>query len=119
MKADYSDTLELQRKLTESADAIQAMSHDVAMAKQVREYDGDRRKRCLAVAALPFLRAGNSSAAAETEARASQAYADAMKALGNQLVEADKILANLEALKIQFEVARSLLSLQKAAISHL
>lgn len=119
MKADYSDTLELQRKLTESADTIQAMSSDVAIARQVREYDSDRRKRLLAQATAPFLNAGDSSAAAETKARASQSYADSMKELGKQLIEAEKVLASLDALKIQFEVARSLLSLQKAAMSNL
>ena len=111
--ADYSDCLALQRKLTQSADRLSQMAGAVAQARHVREYDGDRRKRCLAIAAMPLLAAGGSSAAADTEARASEPYAAAMKQLGAELVTAEKVLADWEATKIQVEVARSLLAMQR------
>lgn len=116
---DFSDCLELQRQLQLAVTALVKMTSVVAAARHVREYDTDRRKRILAIAAMPFLKAGLSSAAADTEARASQQYADAMKVLGNELVVAEKALAEWDATKIKIEVARSLLSLSKATISNL
>lgn len=119
MKADFSETLEMQQKLTWAADAMTAMAGEVAVARQVREYDGDRRKRCLALAAIPLLKSGASSAAADTEARASEVYSEAMKQLGNQLVAAEKVIATWEATKVQWESARSLLSMSKATFQNL
>ncbi len=95
------------------------MAPTVATARHVREYDSDRRKRCLAVAALPLLKAGLSATAADTEARASEAYQSAMKQLGIEFVAAEKTLAEWDAIKIQVEVARSLLSLQKSQMQNL
>lgn len=95
------------------------MAQYVASARHIREYDGDRRKRVLAIAAMPFLKAGLSSAAADTEARASQGYADSMKILGNEFVAAEKALAEWDAIKIQVEVARSLLAMMRDSMRNL
>lgn len=88
------------------------MAQEVAKARQVREYDSDRRKRCLALAMKPFLEDG-SAAAAEALARASEEYQKSMKQLGNELVAAEKVIADYEATKIQWESARSLLAMQR------
>lgn len=118
-KADFSECAELQNRLLQSSDALSSMTGSVALARHVKEYDSDRRKRCLAVAAIPLLKAGLSSAAADTEARAGGAYAAAMKQLGTEYVNAEKTLAEWEATKIQVEVARSLLALQRDTIRQL
>lgn len=117
--ADFSDVAALQKRLMQSADKLSSMAGSVAQARQVREYDGDRRKRCLAVAALPLLTAGASSAAADTEARASEPYAASMKQLGVELVAAEKVIAEWDATRIQVECARSLLSMVKSQMSNL
>lgn len=119
MKADFSETAELQQRLTGAADALSAMTGDVAIARHVREFDSDRRRRALAIAAAPLLKAGLSSAAADTEARASEVYAAAMKQLGKEFLAAETALAEWEARKIQFECARSLLSMTKATFQNL
>lgn len=112
-QADFSDVAALQKRLMQAADKLSTMAASVAQARQVREYDSDRRRRCLAVAALPLLTAGASSAAADTEARASEPYAAAMKQLGAELAAAEKVIAEWEAVKIQWESARSLLAMQR------
>lgn len=117
--ADYSETMALQRRLTHAADTLSANADSVALARQVREYDSDRRRRCLAIAAAPLIAAGASSAAADTEARASEVYAKAMKQLAEQLLAAEKTLALWEATKIQVEVARSLLAMQRDSMRNL
>lgn len=117
--ADFSDCLALQKQLQTAVNALNGMTAQVASARHVREYDSDRRKRVLAIAAMPFLKAGESYSASETEARASQSYADAMKQLGNELVAAEKVLADWDAKRIQIEIARSLLSLSKATMTNL
>lgn len=110
--ADYSDVAALQKRLVEAADRLSALVPELAKARQIREYDSDRRKRALAVAAMPFL-AELSATAADTTARASASYQKAMKELGNQLLAAEKVIAEHEAVKIQWESARSLLAMQR------
>ena len=116
---DFSETLELQQRLAELTGALAAMTDEVGLARHVREYDSDRRKRVLAIAAHPLIVAGASSAAADTEARAGATYGAAMKTLGKELVAAEKVIARWEAVKIQIEVARSLLSMQKSTLQNL
>lgn len=112
-QADFSDCLALQKKLVQAADKLSVMAGDVAKAKHVREFHSDRAKRCLAIAALPFLKAGLSSAAADTEARGGDAYGESMKQLGKEYVAAEAVLASWEATKIQVETSRSLLAMQR------
>ncbi len=117
--SDFSECMEFQRKLIDSVDKLNRMAGPVSMARHVREYDSDRRKRALAIAAMPLLTAGASSAAADTEARASGPYEAAMKQLSKEFVAAEKVLAEWDATRIQVEVLRSLLSLQKSQIANL
>lgn len=118
-KADYSDCAALQKQLEQAVNRLTMMTGAVAQARHVREYDSDRRKRVLAVAAMPLLKAGASSAAADTEARASGVYQSAMTQLGKEFVTAEKVLGEWDAVKIQIEVARSLLSLVKSQMTNL
>jgi hypothetical protein len=52
--ADFTDCLALQKQLQAAVHALNSMTAQVASARHVREYDGDRRKRVLAIAAKPF-----------------------------------------------------------------
>lgn len=110
--ADYSDVAALQKRLVEAADRLSALVPELAKARQVREYDSDRRKRALAVAMAPLLSEG-SAAAAEAMARASSGYEKAMKQIAADLLVAEKVIAEHEAVKIQWESARSLLAMQR------
>lgn len=114
--ANSEDLGELARQLTEASERLSEMAADVGAAKHVLEYDGDRRKRVLAIAANPLLAAGSSSVAADTEARASEPYHKAMQQLGREHEAACKVVAEWEAAKIKVDVARSLLSMEKTKI---
>lgn len=116
---DFSDCIALQKQLTKAVNDLMAMTGEVAKARHVTTFDSDRRRRVLAIATMPFLKAGGSSAASETEARASETYAAGMAQLGKELVAAEAVLAKFEALKIQIEVGRSLLSLSRATMTNL
>jgi hypothetical protein len=110
---DLTDAAQLQKQLAEDTDKLLAMADEVGLARHVLEYDSDRRKRILAVAAAPLIAAGSSSAGADTEARSSPTYQKAMELLGKQHAEAEKSVANWDALRIKVEAVRSLLSMEK------
>jgi hypothetical protein len=117
--SDWADVADLQRKLVETVDALNAMSADVGMAKHVLEYDGDRRKRALARAMAPALLGGDSGVKAEAEGRASETYQKEMQQLGKEHQAAEQQVAAWEATKIQWETARSLLAMQRDGLKRL
>jgi hypothetical protein len=98
---------------------MSAMSASVGAAKHVIEYDGDRRKTALARSMAVSLAAGCSAAKADSGARASDGYAKAMTAIGKQHQAALTEVERYQCLKLQWETARSLLSMQKEAVKHL
>lgn len=116
-QADFSDCLALQKKLVQAADKLSSMAGSVASAKQVREFEGDRRKRALAIATIPFLKSGDSHARAETEARATDGYRNEMVKLATELQVAEKAIMEYESTKIQWESARSLLAMAKSQMA--
>lgn len=95
---------------------LAAMSDGIADAKQIKEYDSDRRKRVLASIMAEFLESGESAAAAECKARASKYYVEQLLELGVQLRDALRVIEKAEALHIKWESARSLLSVEKAKL---
>jgi len=117
--ADWGDVAELQQRLAESADRIAAMAGEVGLARQIKDFNSDQRKRVLAIAALPLLKAGESAAAAEMEARASAPYGAALKQLADDLAAAEQTIAKWDAEKVAWESARSLLSMVKSQVSQL
>lgn len=116
---DYSSIESISARLVEASDAVGEMYEKVARARQVREYDSDRRKRVLSVAMRDMLKEGMSAAAAEHTARASESYGEMMKQLGKDLLMAEAIIAEFEATKLRWETARSLLSCHKTIAGQL
>lgn len=114
--ADWSDAAALQQRLSEAADKLANMAADVGSAKHVLEYDGDLRKRALARAMKPALAGGDSAAKAEAEGRASDGYSQELGVLGKQHQAAEQVVAEWEAAKINWETARSLLSMLKETV---
>lgn len=119
VSADYSSIEAISQRLIEASNALSEMVEGVAKARHVREYDSDRRKRALSSSVTDFLKAGDSAAAAEHNARASTAYAEAMKGLARDLTAAEQTVAEWESVKIRWETARSLLSVQKSLVTNL
>lgn len=117
--ADWSSVEGLQRKMVDAVRSMGEMTSSIGAARQVIEYNGDQRKRCLAIVAFPLIKSGASSAAAETESRASDRYGAALDQLARELTAAEATRAEYENLRLQWETARSLLSLQKESIRNL
>lgn len=117
--ADYGSIEEISARLVESATLLGNMAERVAKARQCRDYDGDRRKRALSSVVTDFLLQGESAAAAEHKARASEGYAEAMKNLAATLIAAEREITEWEVTKLKWETARSLLSVQKSLVANL
>jgi uncharacterized iron-regulated protein len=97
------------------ADAIVALDNlksSVAMAKQIVEFSGDRRKSYV----VEFLKQDMTLGAAEHNARADERFKAEMKAIMNQTGEAEKTIKAWELQRIKFECARSLLSAERSLL---
>lgn len=119
LTADYSTIEGISKALVKASDELALMADAVARARQIRDYDSDRRKRALSMAVRDFLLQGESATASEYKARASESYGEMMKQTGLDLLKAEKTIADYEAVKIRWETARSLLSTQKQIIGNL
>lgn len=110
---DHTESLEIAGRLRESVQSLHNLADKAGEARQVREFSSDRRKNLLAKFMYPFLRNGDSAAKAECAARTQEGFLSEMKQLEDQHLEAEKILAKVDAEKCRYEAARSLLSFSK------
>jgi hypothetical protein len=113
---DHDDILLIQKRLENAVREIRNMTAQVGQAKQVRDYDSDRRKTLLAQCMLPYLKGGASAAAAECDGRADPTYEIKLAQLATQREDAEKVIARMEAAYATFEASRSLLSLAKEGL---
>lgn len=118
-EASHDTVVEAEVQLQRAAKALEALAEPLAEAKQIAHYDSDRRKRALAEVMAVLLDAGESAAAADCKARASEAYRNSLIQLGIQYREALRIVEKYEGQRILWESARSLLSMERAKVSML
>lgn len=116
--SDFSDILRITAELESARDELGRMADQVAKAKQIREWDSERRRAALSREVAPLLVSMGVSAA-EHSARASESYVNAMRLLQRDLYEAEQMLAKYEAVKCRWESARTMASLQKAIAGNL
>jgi hypothetical protein len=116
MLTDQDTILQAQAQLNRCALDMAALASDVADSKTIKEFSNDRLKRAFSVEVERFLSSGDSAAAAEHKARASAQYGAHLQDLMGQHKDALRVIEKYDALKIQFEAARSLLSVEKAKI---
>ena len=117
MNTDANEISAIEQRLKTSAKNLHRLSPAMAAAKQAKAYDGDRRKNILARYTLPHLKSGESATAAETMARASDAYQAELNALADQLGAAEAAVAAYDAEYASWESCRSLLSFAKASMN--
>jgi len=116
---DYTESATIAAQLLAQTDVLHDMAQAVGDAKAILSFSGDRLKRALALAIHDAKAAGTSSfVAAESQARASTAYRDALDALSIQERDAERQVAAWTAAQARYEALRSLVSLakQQAAI---
>lgn len=117
--ADHSIVAGAQAQLNKCALRLAAMSMEMALARQIHEYDSDRRKQALAVAMKVFLDQGESAAAAECKARAGDFYANKLSELGEQFKASQETIERYTATKILWQSAQSLLAMERTKVSML
>ena len=113
--ADWSDVAELQKRMADTVREMDSLADEVGLARQVREFSSDQRKRALARAMQAALAGGESAAKAEAEARGSDTYGKELEILSRQLTAAEQIIAKWDVLKITWESVRSMLAMQREA----
>jgi hypothetical protein len=116
MTGDHSDIYEIEKRLKLTIKRLRELAPLVGQAKQVRDYDSDRRKNLLARYTVPLLKAGKGVASSESHARADPAYNAELDALAGQRGDAEQLIAQWEAAFADYESKRSLLSMAKETI---
>lgn len=116
--SDYDNTeiARIQKRMQECTKKLNELAPAMGQAKQVREFSGDRRKSILAMELVKSLKAGESAAASDAIARASEGYRIALDEQGKQLADAETVIATWGATEASFEAARSLLSMMKSTM---
>jgi len=116
MNAQFEQLELAQRAMADAIVALDNLKSSVAMAKQIVEFSGDRRKSALSVYVVEFLKQDMTLGAAEHNARADERFKAEMKAIMNQTGEAEKTIKAWELQRIKFECARSLLSAERSLL---
>jgi|SRR5215471_4369820 len=117
--SDNGEIFQIEKRMKTSTSILIKLAAQVGAAKQVREYDSDRRKNLLAKHMVPYLKAGHSAAASETMARADARYETEFEAMAGQRETADICIATWEAEHAKLDALRSLLSMQKETMKTL
>ena len=111
----YSATKEQDKLLSE----LEALQENIGEAMAIREISSDYRKRILCRLMDPFIRDGDSAAAAEIKARALKAYDEEIAKHHKDLAWSESKLARKDWLKVALEAIRSKISLQKSLLENL
>lgn len=117
--SDYSESEKIAARMKTATRKLRELAAQVGSARQIREYDGDRRKQILAVEVVKSIKAGESAAAADAIGRASEAYKTNLEALAAQYEAAEVVIATWTAEQAAFEAARSLLSFSRETMRNL
>ena len=113
MNPDQSEIESIEERMRSATKKLNAMAPALGLAKQVVEYDSDRRKMILAKVMAPLIRTGETAAAAEAIGRSNEIYLQALDNLATHYKDAQTVIATFRATEASFEAARSLLSMQK------
>ena len=116
---DNRDIAEVEQRLKSCSLNLHRLAPQVGAAKQIRQYDTDRRKNLLAKYVVRSLKAGESATAAEAYGRADGAYQAELEALSKQYEGAERTIAEWDSEQASFEAARSLLSMAKETLKTL
>jgi hypothetical protein len=116
MLTDQDTITQAQAQLNRCALDLAKLGNDVADARAIREFSSDRLKRAFSVEVTRFLEGGESAAASEHKARASAQYGAHLADLMEQHRQALRVIEQYDGLKVQFESARSILSVEKSKL---
>lgn len=114
---DHGEIKAIEKRIIETVAAIQALVPEYGLARQVIDFDSDRRKNLLATFVRACVEGGAASmTAAESMARSDSGYADGLAALGRELKAAYEVQAKWQALMARLDAARSLLAVSRETL---
>ncbi len=113
---DTHDISAVETRLKDATRRLHQLAPMVGSAKQIRNYDGDRKKNLLAKYVVRALKEGHSATAAEAYGRSDEAYQTELAVMSREYEASEKTLAEWEAEQCSFEAARSLLSMMKESL---
>ena len=116
---DANEIGPIEARLKSSSKKLHQLAPSMGMAKQIKSYDGDRRKNLLAKYVVVHLKAGESATASEAQARATPAYQTELEQLAANYQDAERTIAEYDAEYASFEAARSLLSFARESLRNL
>jgi hypothetical protein len=89
------------------------------LARQVIEFDSDRRKQLLGLCAAKHSELASSMSMAESLARSSDGYAEELDKLAQSLKSAYEAQAKWQALMARLDAARSLMALSRETLKQM
>ncbi len=110
---DNHDISEVEQRLRSCSKRLHQLAPLVGSAKQIRNYDGDRKKNLLAKYVVRALKEGHSATAAEAYGRSDAAYQTELEALSKQYEGAERTIAEWDSEMCSFDAARSLLAMNR------
>lgn len=113
---DHSDQRKIEERLKKACRNLHLLGPEIGKAKQIIDYDSDRRKNLLARYTVRHLKNGESAAAAEVYARADEAYQAEFKSYEEISETAHTTRAKYDAEFCSFDAARSLLAIQRETL---
>jgi hypothetical protein len=113
---DNHDISQVETRLKDATRRLHQLAPQVGAAKQIRQFDTDRRKNLLAKYVVRALKEGHSATAAEAYGRSDEAYQTELAVMSREYEASEKTLAIWEAEQCSFEAARSLLSMMKESL---
>lgn len=116
---DHNDLAQLQEQLLKHSMRLAAMTAQVAKARQVLGFEGDRKKALLSKYVAGYLELGDSVSAAEHKARAHPEYGKGMASIYAQSGSAHQVMEERDVVETQWRTAQSLVSLQKTVLDNL
>lgn len=113
--ASFCDLYNATKEADRLSNNLMGMVDELADARMIIEYDGERRKAALSRAVLIAFKGGaDSSARAEHEARASVRFEEDLRELSKAYAQADKSRLIFENTKIRLDVLRTIISAEKS-----
>ena len=116
---DASELFTVQKRLKSACKNLHLMAPEVGMARQLIDYDSDRRRNLLARYMVKHLKNGESVSAAENYARSDEGYQNELHGLAGVLEQAYGAVKRWDAEMASWESSRSLLSLIKETMKTL
>ncbi len=113
---DNHDISQVETRLKDATRRLHQLAPMVGSAKQIRNYDGDRKKNLLAKYVVRALKEGHSATAAEAYGRSDEAYQTELEGLSKQYEGAERTIAEWDAEMCSHDAARSLLAMNRESM---